>query len=47
MVPAAVSPENLLRQLAFMNSDLSVQQVSIGEEGHSSHMTEHVYGQEL
>lgn len=48
MVPAAVSPENLIRQLAFeMNSDLLIQQVSSGEEGHSSHMTEHVYGQEL
>lgn len=48
VVPAAVSPENLIRQLAFeMNSDLLIQQMSSGEDRHSSHMTKHVHGWEL
>lgn len=47
MIPAGVSHENLTRQLTFkMKSEVLIQQVGSGEEGHASHMTECVHWQE-
>lgn len=45
---AGVSHENLTRHLTFeIKSEVLIQQVGSGKEGHASHMTECVFWQEF